>query len=141
VNAATFRTSIETLLTATFPSAKIVAGERLAATVRRDKDYACVFTGPVKPVPSNVNNANVSLTIRYWKAHPKLGAQLRDVPSDPAPLEALEASLAAMLKPVIASTAGVDYFHVESISNDPNDEYGVEVVCTGWGRNPAEAGG
>ena len=141
MNATTFQTSIRTLLVSTFPAAEVKIGERAAQTVRRDKDFACVFTGPIKPVGGNVNNANVALTIRFWKKKAKAGPQLRDVPNDPTPIEQLEADLAAMLKPVLASTAGVDYFHVESITPDVNDEYGVEVVCTGWGRNPAEAGG
>jgi len=141
VNAITFQTSIQTLLESTFPTAEVKIGERTAQTVRRDKDFACVFTGPIKPVGGNVNNANVALTIRYWKQKPKIDAKLRNTPLDPTPIETLQAALAAMLKPVLASTAGVDYFHVESITPDVNDEYGVEVVCTGWGRNPAEAGG
>lgn len=141
MNAVTFQSSIKTLLESTFPSAEVVIGERTAQTVRRDKDFACVFTGPLKPVGGNVNNANVALTIRYWKQKPKIDAKLQKVPLDPTAIEQLEADLAAMLKPVLAATAGVDYFHVESITPDVNDEYAVEVVCAGWGRNPAEAGG
>lgn len=136
-----WRAALVTLLGTTFPSARVVSGERSGRAV--DKDIVCVFAAPLTPVASDVNNANPKMTIRYWKTHPKISAKLRDVPKDPAPIEQLMLDMAAMLQPKLTSlgVSTLAYFHVDSISPDVEDEYGVEVQLTGWMRNPAETGG
>lgn len=136
----TWQTSLQTVLEAAFPTAEILIGERDA--VSRDKDRAAIFTRTtLKAWAPNVNNATIPMTIRFWKALPKLSALENVIPRDPTPLQALAATLEATLKAHLTSISGIDYMHVEQIVQDVNDEYGVEVQLTGWTRNPAESGG
>ena len=138
----TWRENIAALVTSTFAaeSPRAIVGERVAQSVSRDSDLFCVFASPIRPTAGNVNNANLVLTVRYWKKYPKVGATLRDVPRDPEPIEQLMLDMAAMFKPHLTDQ-GIDYYHVESITPDVADEYGVEAVLTAWTRNPAEHGG
>lgn len=136
-----WRTALVTLLGTTFPAAEILSGEREGLS--RDKDRACVFVLPLTPVSADVNNANPRMAIRFWKKLPKIDASLRDAPPDPEPIEQLMLDLAGMLQPKLTSlgVSTLAYFHVDSITPDVNDEYGVEVLLTGWMRNPSETGG
>lgn len=137
-----WRQALQTLLGTTFvaDNVEVLAGEQ-APGLNRDRDRACVFAGPLVP-DSDVNDARPRMTIRYWKAFPKVGPKLATVPTDPSPLEQLMLDLAGMLQPKL-TTLGVStlaYFHVDSIRHDM-EEYGCEVQMTGWMRSPMETGG
>jgi hypothetical protein len=135
-----WRVALEALILTTFPTATKQSGDRTGRVVNNDR-YSVHISALV--ADADVNDARPRAVVRYWKAKPKVGANLASAPPDPAPLEQLIVDLAAMFKAKI-TTLGVStlaYFHVESITPDYDDEYGVECVLVGWMRNPMETGG
>lgn len=134
----TFRDALQTYLATQLSAANVDAGER--AGVSRSGARVVVFWSGFQEWPQDVNNANVTYTIRYWPARSKQPATAS--PPDPDDLEAAALDLMQKLQSVQTSLSGMDYCRVTSVRPDYDPkEWGVEATLLCWTRSPASTGG
>jgi hypothetical protein len=120
-------------LAGSFPEAIVASG--MSDEPTRDKDRIYVFWAN-SPTAPNVNYARPQMRIRYFKALPKIGAQLKNVPRDDGPLEQAYWDLASALMPVRASLLpGILYFELANVS-PVRDEFAVEAILLVHVQNP-----
>lgn len=134
-----WRLALVDVLQTAFPEADVDSGEQ--AGLSRNKDRIRVFWPGFSEAAGDVNFANPTMTIRYWKKRSK--AKLADVPHDEAPLEQAAVDLMEALEAVQAAILDEEpriLFRVTNV-RPVRDEYAIEAFLFAWARNPATTPG